>query len=782
MIHDFNTTNESFLNMHLLLKALGIENNKFHLVLFDEGLAGIDPYTPNLPLEIKLRITEEAHNNFWYFYRELLRIPQAGSENGGKFILSYSTIILLYLLFHNKNFIIIQSRQSGKTFIVNAETGRVFNFENNKVYGSAGINLGMVNYAERSLLKNLEQIDNILNLMPDYLRFHKKVFNEKTGEYTDRKDRSNAQRVYENKSNRNKIYTYVLGDSEDKAKVAARGDSISILSIDEMNFLKHNITLIGSAIPATKAEMKSAALNKLPYGVRMMTTPDVDSKHGRAIEDLIDHKFINWNDSYFDLSIEELNNVIKEHSDVTGFDIFRVEYGYEELGYSDEWLREARMNITPEQFKSEVLLIREGGSTLSPFSRETLVTYRSKLDDSYAYKAYFDWNSNNEEEEFNQNSLEFTIYPENGYVCSDEMDFKEFLTQYKDVGISLGIDSSQGTNNDNTAFVFLNAKTTKMIASLYRDDLTVNHAYVITSKLIQDIIDPEMIKFSINNESTGIGLGLSQRFAKRAHIEKYLMIRPKMENNSYDNGKDDQITKEFNIKGKKGKYIYGWKNTGATRDEMINTILEAITTRHDAFLDEDLYREVCDLIATKSSSGKVKVIAAAGCHDDFLFALGTALEPITKFPEIMEARFGIKVDPTQWILVDGSTVLNPITKRKSRVEVFLKEMNGVYYNEYYDIKTGVLLDKDTAMAIMDKESEYTDIIDSNSTNTTDEEIENLINKRDTSKPVDVIAGEYRPHLTNSEYFNQMGWSSNEDNYGNENNLYMDYWSVNNGEY
>lgn len=780
MIYDFNTKNESFINVHILLKELGIQNNLFHLTLFNQNLAGIDPHNPNLPLEIKMMIIEEAHNNFWYFYRELLRIPQAGSENGGKFILSYSTIILLYLMYYNKNFIIIQSRQSGKTFIVNAETGRVFNLENNKVYGSAGINLGMVNYAERSLLKNLEQIDNILNLLPEYLRFHKKVFNEKTMEYTDRKDRSNAQRVYENKSNRNKIYTYVLGDSEDKAKVAARGDSISILSIDEMNFLKHNITLIGSAIPATKTEMKSAALNNLPYGIRMMTTPDVNTKHGRAIEDLIDHKFINWEPQFFDLTIDELNKMIKEHSDITGFDIFRVEYGYDELGYSDEWLSEARKNITPDQFKSEVLLLREGGSTLSPFSRETLVTYRTKLDESFAYKAHFDWNVKDEEEDFNQNSIQFTIYPQEGYICNDDMDFADYLKQYKDTGIVLGIDPSQGTNNDNLSLVFLNAKTTKMIASLYRDDLTVNHTYVIVSKLIQDIIDPNLIPFVINNESTGIGLGLTQRFAQRSHIEKYLMIHPKNENNSYGD-KDDQITKEFKIKGKKGKYIYGWKNTASTRDDMITIILEAVNNRHDAFLDEDLYREVCDLISVRNSSGKVKVIAAADCHDDFLFGVGIALEPILRYPDILEAKFGIIVEPTQWILTDGSTVLNPITKRKSRVEVFLKEMNGVYYNEYYDNKTGLLLDKDTAFMIMEKESEYTDIIDNKSSNETDKEIEDLIDRRNLNKPVDIIAGEYRPNLTNEDYYDQIAWGSNDNNF-NEDNLYVDYWSVNNGEY
>ena len=783
MIYDFTTQNESFINMSLLLEELGIQNNKFHLVLHNEKLMGVDPRDPALPAEIKMMVMEEAHNNFWYYFRELLRIPQAGSPTGGKFILSYSTISLLYLMYYNKNFIIIQSRQSGKTFIVNADIGRIFNFQNNTSIGSAGINIGMVNYAERSLLKNLEQIDNILNLLPDYLRFHKKVLNEKTMEYGDRKDRSSAQRVYENKANKNKIYTYVLGDSEDKASMAARGDSISTLSIDEMNFLKHNIKLIGSAIPATKTEMKNAALNGLPYGLRMMTTPDINTKHGRAIEELIDKSFIKWEPKYFDFSIEELNKTIKEHSDITSFDVFTVEYGYDELGYSNEWLSDARKNITAEQFKSEVLLIREGGSSLSPFTKETLVTYRTKLDDSFAYKAYFSWDANNEEEEFNNNDIQFTIYPEEGYLCNDDMDFKDFLKQYKDTGIILGIDPAQGTNNDNTAFVFINAKTTKMIASLYRDDININQTYVIVSKLIYEIIDPEMIKFIINTEATGIGLGLVQRFSKRSHIEKYLMIIPKEDNGNYGKDKDDQITKEFKIKGKMRKYHYGWKNTSSTRPLMIDVILDAVRYRHDAFLDEELYREACDLVSIKTSRS-VRIEAAAGCHDDFLFAMGIALDPLINHSDILEAKFFFKVEPTEWLLTDGAVMVNPVTKRKSRIETFLKELNGVYYQEFYDTKTGVYVDKNTADKIMERESQISDIVDNKTIENSEKDIDELIRNRDINSTPEAVAGEFRPDLSNEEYFQQIGWNDNRnDNYSyDQENGFIDYWTLTNGDY
>lgn len=68
--YDFNTDNESFLKMHYFLKAKGIQNNKFFLLIYDSGLKGIDPRNPapNNPMlarQLKLRILRECTINFW---------------------------------------------------------------------------------------------------------------------------------------------------------------------------------------------------------------------------------------------------------------------------------------------------------------------------------------------------------------------------------------------------------------------------------------------------------------------------------------------------------------------------------------------------------------------------------------------------------------------------------------------------------------------------------------------------------------------------------------------
>ena len=67
VFYQMSTTNKSFLNMHYILKSLGLKNNKFMLSLLDPDLAGINPYDPHLNAVMKGKILREVMNNYWYF-------------------------------------------------------------------------------------------------------------------------------------------------------------------------------------------------------------------------------------------------------------------------------------------------------------------------------------------------------------------------------------------------------------------------------------------------------------------------------------------------------------------------------------------------------------------------------------------------------------------------------------------------------------------------------------------------------------------------------------------
>ena len=89
-----STSNKSFVEMSNYLQAIGVKNNRFMLTLLDPDLANIDPHDPNLPFHIKNKVLCEVYNNFWYYLREVVRIPNPGEPS--RFILNRGNMAFLY--------------------------------------------------------------------------------------------------------------------------------------------------------------------------------------------------------------------------------------------------------------------------------------------------------------------------------------------------------------------------------------------------------------------------------------------------------------------------------------------------------------------------------------------------------------------------------------------------------------------------------------------------------------------------------------------------------------
>lgn len=80
LYYQMETKNKSFLDAYKILKSNGVNNNRFHLVLFDKGLVGVDPHDPNLDKDIQVRIIKECQKNIWYFLREIIKVRIQGGE------------------------------------------------------------------------------------------------------------------------------------------------------------------------------------------------------------------------------------------------------------------------------------------------------------------------------------------------------------------------------------------------------------------------------------------------------------------------------------------------------------------------------------------------------------------------------------------------------------------------------------------------------------------------------------------------------------------------------
>lgn len=115
MNYSIKTTNKSFINMWRYLQRNYVENNLFMLQTISNDLIdfSIEKYRsmnrddPTF-LIYRSKVIEEAKNNIWFYFRELVMIPDETSLSGYKhFELTPESMAMIYLYDKMKSFIII---------------------------------------------------------------------------------------------------------------------------------------------------------------------------------------------------------------------------------------------------------------------------------------------------------------------------------------------------------------------------------------------------------------------------------------------------------------------------------------------------------------------------------------------------------------------------------------------------------------------------------------------------------------------------------------------------
>ena len=160
-----STNNKSFLEMHQFLKDRGIQNNKFMLVLLNPELARIDPRDPNLPMPYRALVLRECLSNPWYFFREIIRVPQEGQAAGVPFQLNRGNLALLFCLMLNMNIYLELPRQTGKTIGADCWYLYLYNF------GTQNSQMSFLNKKLDDAKLNLQRLKNIRDLLPSYLNY-----------------------------------------------------------------------------------------------------------------------------------------------------------------------------------------------------------------------------------------------------------------------------------------------------------------------------------------------------------------------------------------------------------------------------------------------------------------------------------------------------------------------------------------------------------------------------------------------------------------------------------
>ncbi len=230
--YQVETKNISFIKMYNVLKSLGVKNNKFFLELKDPMLMNVDPHDErNLSIEMKARILREVQTNFWYFAREIVRIPVAGGEIGGgvQYALHRGNLAMNYCFLNDINSYTELPRQNYKSISTVVWYLWLYNF------GTSNSEVMFMNKKHEDSKLNLKRVKDIRETLPSYLQF----INSYNAQGKELKGNDNVEFI-DNPKNGNKIVTKPSARTKASADGLGRGKLLATYYSD----IVFNISLI----------------------------------------------------------------------------------------------------------------------------------------------------------------------------------------------------------------------------------------------------------------------------------------------------------------------------------------------------------------------------------------------------------------------------------------------------------------------------------------------------------------------------------------------------------
>lgn len=567
-----NTRNKSFTDMIDYLTRIGVENNKFFCILFDPDLYNVDPFDPRLNVLMKKKIANECITNYWYFLREVIRIPDQGSTTGGKpFRLDRGNLALNFCLIRNYNIFLELPRQFGKTISICCRILWVF------LYGTTNSETVLINKKHDDSKLNLRRIKDIRDALPEYLQM-KDNYGVSGGKV---KAKDNVTSMT-NTINNNSITTLASARNRIQAQSLGRGCSQPIQWYDEYAFTPYNDEIYLSATPAYSAASKNAKANGAPYGILISTTPgDLTTDCGMEAY-TTKELATKFSEKWYDYNMTELTELLSKN---TSSKFIHIRFTYKQLGAGEEYLAQMILDLKKNwaAIRREVLLEWAEATDNSPFTKEDLDTVRNLTKEPIGVIKLCKY-------------FEMEVY--------EPID----LRKYPPI---IGVDVSGGVKRDASAITVIDSRTTKVAAALNCNFISPNELAACILELVT-LYAPSAV---VNIERNG-GFGAS--------IIGKLKDTP-IRNNLYYEIKDKVIEERYNgfaVEKKKVKTkVYGLDSTKNVRDELMEILRQRMTYHKDKFISPIIHKELTTLEVKKS--GKVEHTSSG--HDDQLFSYLMAL-------------------------------------------------------------------------------------------------------------------------------------------------------------
>lgn len=435
-IIDTKTTNTSFIRFAALLREMGVRNHSFPLALLNPTLQGIDPHAENLGDEICYAIALECQENFFYFIREVARVPGKSSAYAIPFKANRGNFALYWLFFNHITTMLIQIRQTGKSLSSAVLLDYLLNI------GCVNTEINLLTKDDVNRSKTLEDLKDIDMEFPSYLRQRQAS------------DIANTEQL-SIRALGNMFKAHVPNASPKMALGKGRGLTSAIFDIDETAYLQNIEIMLPAALAAGTAARDIAKSHGEPYGTIMTTTAGKkDDRDGRYVYRLLSNS-AEWNEKFYDAKdLEHLETIIRKNSP-QGRVRVNCTFNHRQLGYTDEWLRRKieESEAEGDALKRDFLNEWTSGSQTSPLGIE--LSDRIRKSERVDYRP------------------EITI--PNSYIIRWYFNEEEIKRRHQNGHFIISLDSSDAVGADDIAFHIRDIRSGETLAAI-----TINETNLIS--------------------------------------------------------------------------------------------------------------------------------------------------------------------------------------------------------------------------------------------------------------------------------------------------------------
>lgn len=593
-IIDWDTKNESFLHYVGVLEKLNIENRYWPLALHNPLLKGVDPYSEDLTEEQIVMIVQECKDNFWYFLREVVRIPVQGSLEPCRFKAHRGNMAFCWCAFNHITVMILMPRQRGKTLVVNVTNVYVLDVKGQNT------KIGLYTKDNNLRVSTVKQMKDVIEELPWY-------FNVRT-----KKDTNNTETIT-NMALNNSYITEVAQASPKAALNVFRGHSIPCFHNDETAFCVNNDKTIPSMLAAGVAARKNAAASGSPYYTVFTTTAGYLNTDAGIYARTIYDESLPWRELLLDCkdlpNLEETiikNN--KSRLDAANPDgdhkrppvQILLEFNHRQLGVTDEEFLEdiANSKATGDAVKADFFNIWVKGSDNSPLSPETLDTmFNSIIRDPY-------------------NTIR------NGFILNWYVNKQEVDHALRNRSIVIGSDTSDAVGNDSITLVFFDLYTGELVGTGSYSSVNLYQFALWLFTLLMEFPNTVLCMERKSSGMTIIDI-LVIKFLE-AGIDPLKRIYTRIVDEMGENEDFKEFVRTNHRMRPKDLYIKYKKYFGyATSDQGVHSrdnvyrksFTEATTLLPHLIRDKELYDQFANLIYKNG-----RIDHKPGFHDDLVFA------------------------------------------------------------------------------------------------------------------------------------------------------------------